>query len=138
MTPTLQILSFILLSVPTAWEIWNDRKGDLNKSEDVFFRVLIIAVVSTVNVLLFDVPYFASLLLSLAIHFAFFDYIIAYILIKNGTIEPSRGIKLHWFTYVAKSGVVDNLKFWRNMRCGWRFAIRLTFLAVSLLIFFIS
>lgn len=127
------LIAILLLSSPTAWEIWNDRHGDLNKVTDVAVRLTLMGVTALICDVWFSL--IASLNLSIAIHFAFFDYIIAYILIKNGTIEPPRGVRIHWFTYVGKSGVVDNFKFWRNMRCGWRFAIRLTYLTVSLLIF---
>ena len=128
------ILAILLLSSPTVIELYGDRHGDFNKKEDVIYRFLFMTGFSILVWIILKFNVLIAFNLSIAIHFAFFDYIIAYILIKNGIIEPPRGVRLHWFTYVGKSGVVDNFKFWRNMRCGWRFAIRLTYLAVSLLI----
>ena len=80
--------------------------------------------------------FWASLALSIAIHFAFFDYIIAYILIKNGTIEPPKGVEYHWFTYTGKSGVVDNIRLWREMDPWTKLMARLSLLTVAMLTFF--
>ena len=128
------LLAIIILVLPTAWELFNDRAGDLNKAEDVFVRAgLMLGAAAGCYMLGFN--FWLSLNLTVAIYFAFFDYIISYILIKNGTLEPPRGVRYHWYSYTAKAGLVDNFKFWRNMKPGWKLTIRLAYFAASLLIF---
>lgn len=132
---TLSIL-FLAMALPTVWELWNDRRGDLNKFEDGIWRVTIAAVASII-VKHSALGFLAAFNLSMAIHFMFFDYIIAYILIKNGTLEPPRGVKYHWFSYTAKSGVIDNLKFWRNMNPWLKLGIRVAYFIISITLFII-
>lgn len=121
--------------IAVIWEVYNDRHGDLNKGSDVLIRVLLFAIEAGLLVLLFHKDVWICFVLSSATHFAFFDYAIAYTLIKNGTLEPPRGITYHWFTYTAKAGVVDNLKFWREMNPYLKLAVRLIYLTLSLIIF---
>lgn len=128
------ILAFIILIIPTALELYNDRNGDTDKSFDVVLRVLLM-LGAAAGCLALHFSFWLSLNLSVAIFFAFFDYIIAYILIKNGTLEPPRGVKYHWYSYTAKDGIVDNFKFWRKMKPGWKLTIRLAYFTASLLIF---
>lgn len=73
--------------------------------------------------------------MSVAIHFLFFDYSIQYILIKNGTLEPPRGVKYHWFTYQAKAGVIDNIGLWRNMNPWVKLCIRVGYFTMALMLF---
>jgi len=69
--------------------------------------------------------------------FAFFDYLIGYVLIKNGTLEPPRGVTYHWFTYEAKKGVFDNLKTWRKIGPWGRFLVKSLVLIGATILFIV-
>jgi hypothetical protein len=125
----------IFLALPTVYEISDDAEGDLNKKRDVIYRLLLMISMAFVAHLTGLSNFFVAFNLSLAIHFLFFDYIIQYILIKNGTLEPPKGVTYHWFTYQAKSGVIDNLRFWRNMNKWVKLGIKLAYFTISLILF---
>lgn len=129
------MIASLILCVPTIWEVFNDRKGDFNKSFDVLFRIVTMLLASWTVSENFGFNFFASLNLSLAIFFLFFDYVIAYVLIRNGTLEPPKGVKYHWFTYQAKSGVIDNLKFWKSLKPAIKLGIRIAYFTGALWVF---
>lgn len=128
-------ISDLLLTAPTIWEHENDREGDLNKREDVPVRITIGLFVAAVGIF-FDRNIIFGFNLSMAIHFMFFDYWIAYTLLKNKIIEPKRGEKLHWFTYTAKDGFVDNISWWKKMHPVLKLMIRIFYFVGSILIYY--
>lgn len=132
-----ELLSILTLCLPTVWEIYNDRHGDLNKSSDVIWRIVIgllaALAVSHLNLIRFVIAFN----LSMAINFLLFDYLIAYILIRNGTLEPPKGVKYHWWSYIAKSGFVDNVPFWIKLNLWVKLAIRVVYFGISLLLYLI-
>lgn len=132
----LNILSFCLLFIPTIWELINDRKGDYNKDIDVFYRLISAGVISFAVHLFAKVNIYAAFNLAMAIHFLFFDYAIAAILIHNKTLEPPRGVKYHWWTYQAKKGVIDNISFWKNLNPYVKLLIRVTYFVISIILYF--
>lgn len=116
------------------WEVYNDRHGDANKWFDVIVRLIVLVCESQLIHLFLHKPFITSLLLSTAIFFLFFDYVITYILIKNGTVEPPRGVRYNWFTYEAKSGIFDTMDWWKYS--PWlRLGIKLAYFLVSLILF---
>ena len=121
--------------IATIFEWFNDRKGDLNKDEDVFVRLLLLWFEAFALHFIFGKPVWSCFLLSASVFFFVFDYWIAYTLIKNGTIEPPRGVKYHWFSYTGKSGVVDNVPFWKKMNPWAKFSIRLLTLITAIIIY---
>lgn len=115
--------------IATIWEVWNDKFGDTNKSYDVAMRTLLLIAESLFIRLIIHKPFLTCLLLSTAIFFMFFDYLVAYVLIRNKVIEGS-----HWFTYTAKKGLFDNMKWWKFS--PWiRLGIKLAYFFVSLVLF---
>lgn len=127
----IEILVFCFLFAPYLFEVWNDREGDLNKVLDVFVRIAISVIVCVINYLATSHPFFASGLMCFAIFFLLFDYTINAILIRNKVIDSN-----DFFSYMGKKGDVDNIKFWRNMHPGWRFAIRMGVMAIAIVIYF--
>lgn len=123
------VLSFLLLCVPTIWELRNDANGDANKKQDVLIRATIMLGVSFMCVS-FGKNFFTSLNLSVAIHFAVFDYFINIILYHNNAIDYA-----NWFSYSSKSGVVDNIGFWRKMNPWGKFAIRLGYFIIAIILY---
>lgn len=135
-------LALLVLAVST-WERFDDRKGDLNKREDVFYRGALMFLVANINTLLNAslcedyrrILFFLgiSLNLALASFFLIFDYWITYTLLKNGTIEAPKGERLHWFTYRLGGG----LKFWKNASPRTRLIIRASYFLASLIVYII-
>lgn len=115
--------------IATIWEVWNDRKGDFNKGFDVFIRMILFTLEAYILHLIFDKSVLVSLVIPFAVFFLFFDYLIAAVLIRNGVIQG------HWFNYQAKSGVVDNIGFWKRMNPWLKLGVRLIVFIVAVLIF---
>jgi len=121
------------------WELSDDAHGDFNKRGDVRARAVIMFLTSSLNALLngktaagMVMLFFISLNASVAWFFMFFDYTIAYILIKNKVV----GLKnVHWFSYLGKVGQVDNWRPWRNLTQWQRFWIRIGYFLASMLIY---
>lgn len=134
---TFEIIAFALLLVPTGWEVFDDRHGDLNKSEDVIWRVATGLVVALIASKLNLIRFIIAFNLSMAMHFLLFDYLIAYVLIKNGTLEPPRGVTYRWWTYVAKAGFVDNVPWWKRLNWSVKLGIRVVYFGISLILYFI-
>lgn len=124
------------IMIATIWEVWNDRLGDLNKTADIQVRFLLLLIEAVLLYLLTDKNIFICINLSIAFFFLTFDYAINYILIKNGTLELPRGVKYHWFDYSGKKGVIDNLKFWKNLNPYVKLLIRVTYFVGSLVLYF--
>jgi hypothetical protein len=123
-------LQILFLCVPTLWELWNDRKGDFNKQADVYIRVGLMAG-GAFPIHGFSWFEFASgFFLSAAIFFMFFDYLINIILYRNNVINYA-----NWFSYTGKSGVVDNIPFWKKLNPWLKFSIRLVTLITAIIIY---
>jgi hypothetical protein len=119
--------------IATIWEVWNDRNGDFNKSEDVFIRLALLCFEAVVLFMAFDKPLIDSLLFSTAVFFAFFDYLVAYLLIKNSIVET----KQSWFEYLGKSSYMDKTPLWRKAGPWGRFFIKLVVLLAAVIIFIV-
>lgn len=77
------IISITALFAPLIWELINDRYGDEDKKLDVLIRVILGLAAALVNFILIGKPILDSFLLSMAIFFMLFDYLINIILYKN-------------------------------------------------------
>jgi len=136
MNQVTQIIGFSLLFYPLIWELNNDKHGDdgyikilkfqvKNKTKDVWIRAILIILVSGVNLILNDKCFFCSLVLSVSIHFLFFDYLIAFILGRK-----------NWFEYLGKKSFVDNIDFWASQDPLSRLVIRMAFFTICILKYF--
>ena len=135
-TTATQILGFILLFGPYVWESMNDKRGDFNNRFEVWFRGLLMALVSAVNVALNELTFIfflRSVNMSFAIFFLLFDYTIAFLLIKNKIVELKGAF---WFTYMSKVKKVDTWKPWQTLDPWTRFVIRFSYFSAALLIYF--
>lgn len=138
MIPTIwtMLIGSSLLPMPYVWECSDDSPGDKNKRQDVKVRGLIMITVSIVNALLnggnsregIISVFLLSFNTSVAWFFMFFDYTIAWILIRRKIVEAPR---VTWFDYLGKVGEVDNWKPWRNLTAKRRFWIRAGYFVVS-------
>lgn len=79
-------LATVLLSYPTLWEWYNDRKGDFDKGADVIVRVSLMLLVAAYP-WYFGRSWIASANLSFAFFFLAFDYGINYILGRKPVFE---------------------------------------------------
>lgn len=135
----LEIFAVLLLFAPLIWEVNNDKNGDAHisrgpihlpsKKIDVFVRILIALIAGEITSILAGVPLSKAVFLSGAIHFFFFDYIIAYILIKKGIIKG------HWYSYLGSKGM-DNTEFWKNLSPTNKFLAKLIILIIAIITYF--
>jgi hypothetical protein len=117
--------------IATIWEVWNDRHGDLNKQYDVIARLILLWIEGAAIHFIFHRPLITSLMISTAIFFLLFDYVVTYVLIQNKVIEVPGA---HWFSYTGKKGWFDNLGWWKHN--AWiRLGIKLAYLIISLILF---
>lgn len=121
--------------VATLWETFNDRHGDLNKAFDVFIRVLLFTAEGVALHFIFHKPLQDCIILSASVFFLTFDYLIAYVLIRNKVVEPRRGTTYTWFVYTAKKGAVDNIHFWKRMNPWVKLGVRVVVFIAAILIF---
>ncbi len=134
MTILYTILAVGILTLPTVFEVYNDRHGDFDKKTDILLRVLLGVVCGGFNHTM-GLQFLIAFNLSMAIFFLVFDYIIAYTLIKNGTLEPPRGVRYHWFRYTAKDGFVDNVPNWKYANPWLKLGIRVLYFTGSLILY---
>lgn len=139
-----EILGVGLLASPLVWEVLNDKDGDahitrarvfepyqlLSKKIDVYVRVVLIAAAAGFNYWINDVSVSRSVALALAIHFMFFDYVIAFVLIEREIIGGQ------WFTYMGSKGI-DNIYRWRTMDPRVRLLVRVLVFAGALIFYFL-
>lgn len=130
------IVAFILLFTPTSWELSNDKNGDINKKHDVYIRIILMLAFSFSPRHFEWAKFLISFNMSAAIFFLFFDYLISYILIHNGTIELPRGSKYTWFNYTAKSGFVDRVPWWSKLNPYVKLLIRVVYFGLSAVLYF--
>ena len=123
--------------IAAIWEVYNDRHGDLNKSQDVLIRCALLLIETLILHFIFGKPLFDCFLLSVAVFTFVFDYAIGYVLIKNKVVEPRRGTSYSWFTYTAKKGFFDNIPLWKKANPWVKFAIKLSFLIIAVVVFVI-
>lgn len=127
----MNIICFLLLLLPLIWELYNDRNGDAHttrgllkrynipsKKIDVIVRGgLDITIAFIVNKIT-NIPFVVCLGVTISNHIMFFDYLIAYILIKKGIIKG------HWYSYMG-SGEIDSNTIWKNINPHIKLVIRL-------------
>lgn len=120
-------LAVIFCFLPTIYEIIDDRNGETKKDKvrDFFIAAILYAVIALVNWWMFETLPLRSLALTFAIRLAFFDYVIAYVLIRRGVIVGK------WWNYRGKTARWDQL----ISKVDWRLlmAARAAVLASSLL-----
>lgn len=142
------LLSILILTFPTDWELFKERKGEdpKKKGQSMTVRGLLMIVCSVVSVILMHIHFsitdgvvdiglhihtlFSGLLLmfikclflSFAIFFGFFDYAINLILGR----KP-------WYSYLSKSPID---KVWSKVNWRWRMAIRGVVFLVALVFYF--
>lgn len=134
----LEILAFVILTIPTAYELWNERTGEKPKSKKWSMLVrIVIALGSTWVAAVFKnddlVPdLIKSAVMSFAIFFLCFDYCIAAILIHRGIIETRESA----FSYVGKSSRFDKFKLWVRIGPWGRFTVKMAVFVGALILYF--
>lgn len=127
----MNLIAFLLLLTPLVWELISDRNGETPKQKklDVFIRVLIALIVALVGFFIADKPIVDGFVLSLAIHFMLFDYLI--IMILNRRVYEK---KVNWFSHLSKSYTDDVLRQWSPWT---RFFIKLGVLSGGVILYWV-
>lgn len=119
-------LALLILSLPTIWELWSERKGEdpKQKGRSMSVRALLMIVCSVIAAWIIGLnwlTFLKSLFLSFAIFFGFFDYAINLILGR----KP-------WHSYLSKSPIDQK---WSKVHWRWRMAIRGVVFVTAITIF---
>lgn len=124
------IFSILLLIVPLAWELYNDKDGEQlsDKGLDVLLRVCFALAAAIIGYMLVDKPIIDGFILAMAIHFFAFDYAIVWLLKKRGVIEGD----VNLFEHLGKSYTDDVLRQFTPL---WRFVIKFAFLVGTVVIY---
>lgn len=132
------LLAFLILTLPTVYELWNERSGEAKKNKRLSVLVRIVCIVGSLWVaavfkndnLIKDLVKSAAM--AFAIFFFTFDYAITTILIHRGVIETKESA----FSYVGKTSKFDKFKLWVRIGPWGRFAVKLAVFVVALIIYF--
>lgn len=122
----------LLLVAAIVWECLDDINGDTIKSnkKDVLMRsgfflgAILYSWIWMGNALL------PSALMPFAVFFAFFDYLVAYILIRRGVVEVPGA---HWFSYLSGKKMFD--QWLALIPPAGRIALRVVILAVTITLY---
>lgn len=120
-----------LFALPSVYEAWTDREGE-TRSQKVKDALILIAVglLMTVLAWLFlHVQILKSIALLLAWRLLIFDYLVSYLLIRNGVIVG------HWFSYNGKTAWFDRLV--SRVNPVVRLAVRVIVFLAAIFFFFL-
>ena len=122
-----EVLAMALLCIPTAWELFDDRKGDKNHAFDVFVRVGWV-VITSIYPWYIGHSYIASVAMAGGIFTMVFDYL-------ENAINLRRK---DWFSFLGTSSDQDKIKWWRDMKPTYRFGLRLGIFLITLFFYVVS
>jgi hypothetical protein len=102
----------LTLLASIGWEVNDDQAGDVTgRWKDIGVRSFLWSLSTVAATELFYVPWFVALALQLAVFVLLFDYLVAYYLIRKGTVQVKGA---HWFSYLSKKKWTDQLQAWAN------------------------
>lgn len=110
----LETICILILSISTAWSLWNDRNGDVHPNHDLV-TISLLDVLAAVAVALinrktfFWLDFLRALVLGWAMYVALFPYLVNWMLYKRGVIHDKR-----WFDHLSTTAWPDRLKIWRE------------------------
>lgn len=113
--------------IATIFEAWQDRRGDLDKSRDLWLRILLFVLEGALIKWAFGGNVFLAINLSAAFFFLTFDYLIHIVLYRNGVITSPA-----WFSYLGRSSRVDKIKFWKSIGPYGRLFVKLFYFLISI------
>lgn len=92
-------LAFVL-ALPLVYELSNDANGDTIKDnrKDIYMRIGMFAVAAVYSWIICERPLLPSIMLPFAVFFAFFDYLVAAILIARRVVEVPGA---NWYSYLS-------------------------------------
>lgn len=126
-----QAIVFLCL-IPTMLEAWTDRKGETSKEKrlDLLTFGSLYLILAVVIWFIIEVHPLKSILLMIGIRVLMFDYLVQYLLIKNGVISG------HWFFYKGKTAKWDRAFSWLN---PWIvLVLRVIFFAGTVFVYYFS
>lgn len=120
----------LALILPTFWEVYDDRHGENKKGKvkDLVIVAVLYVVIALAFWWLSETHPLKSLALMLGIRILIFDYLVQYVLIKNGVISG------HWFFVKGKTAkwdrVISHLNPWIVL------GLRVLFFAGTLFVYY--
>ncbi len=125
--PMKEVLAIVLLTIPTVWELFDDRNGDNNHAFDVFVRVGWV-VLTAIYPWWIGHSYFASIAMAGGIFVISFDYLENIINLR----------RKDWFSFLGTSSKQDKIKWWREMKPLNRFLIRVSVFTLTSVWYWLS
>lgn len=127
---TIEIIAWMSLIFALFWELIDDRYGDSVKKNQVFdmvMRVTFFLVSGVLHQILYH-KFFEGTVLAIAVFFLCFDYLVAYLLIRNGVVIG------HWFSYLSGRKFFDKIMV--RLFPWQRLALRICVLIGSITFYF--
>lgn len=134
----LTTLLILVLSIPTAFALWDDRKGDKHPNNDLLMIGLLMFVTSSICVIADPltgvrwVDFLRCIVLSGAIYVSVFPYAANYMFIKRGIISK----RAKWYDHLSKTAWPDRLEFWQATPWYGRMFFALVILLAALQCYF--
>lgn len=126
----IEIIAWVSLIFPLFWELIDDRHGDAVKKNQVFdmvMRLTFFALSGIFHQILYQ-KFIEGTVLSIAVFFLCFDYLVAYLLIRNGVVIG------HWFSYLSGKKFFDKIMV--RLFPWQRLALRICVLIGAIILYF--
>lgn len=120
-------LYYFLCLLPTAWEVFDDRKGETKKGKrrDAFITLAMCLALAMLSNFM-QLPWY-SVAMVLVWRFLLFDYAINYVLNRNEVIHAPK-----WWDYSGKTAAFDKWNVWENLNWVLKAVIKVAvFIAAS-------
>lgn len=128
----LQIFVFLLMCLPTAWALYDDRNGDKHPNRDLWKIFYLSVVVTGVSAFINRVapPYLDVMryfILTWALYVVVFPYAVNYMLWRRGIINVAK-----WWNHLSATAWPDRLTQWSGLPWQIRVIMLLMFLSAAL------
>ena len=132
----MEIIAVLILCLPTAWALYDDRNGDYHPNKDLYGVGAIMCVCVFVQLCISHVtPVWLTIIrgfvLSTGIYIAIFPYAVVALLRKRGIILKAA----KWWDYLSYSAWPDRLELWRGTPWYGRMIIVLIILAACISVY---
>lgn len=133
------IIFIILLLIPTAYAVYNDRDGDVHPNNDwVQIGVVMLVCCLVVSFVDTHLNMLANLLrtflMSFGLYCLLFNWAVVIMLVNRGKIELPKGKK--WYQHFSKNTWPDNWFFWNQLSWWKRLLIQLWIFGVCASVYF--
>jgi hypothetical protein len=132
----LEIFCILLLCLPTAWALYDDRNGDKHPNRDLYTVMVAVGVVGLFCALInrptfYWLDFLRSICLSGAIYVSVFPYAVNYMLWRRGILNTKT-----WWNHLSKTAWPDRTSWWIGTPWYGRVFFALVILGAALKVYF--